>query len=214
VAASDSRVPIRWGQRPPSGLARLAARIRRLLGDAAPAEHETLPHLPLALQRTELGVAYLAAEGKRDHPRAAETATAAMERAAATAEWWPADIWGHRALWHFERAGMALEATRAARMIGDLRVTAGDPTSARRYYAEAISEARDLGAEHEEGLAALGLGRAELDRGDVMTARRLAAIAIDLLERSAAPADEVAEAEELRGSEKTVSGAGESEVAG
>ena len=87
---------------------------------------------------------------------------------------------------------MELAATRAARAIGDVRVAGGDPDSARRYYAEAISEARDLGAEREEGLAALGMGRAEMDRGNVTTARRLAAIAFDLLERGGAPAHEIA----------------------
>jgi hypothetical protein len=127
-----------------------------------------------------------------------------MERAVAAREWWPADIWGHRALWHFERAGMVLAATRAARLIGDLRVAAGDPASARRYYAEAISEARDIGAEREEGLAALGLGRAALELADVTMARRLAAIAIDLLQRSGAPSHEIAAAVELRGQEKEV----------
>lgn len=214
MTGTHDRVPIRWGERPPSPVARLLARLRRLVGDAPAEQHESLPRLPLALQRSELGVAYLAAEHARDHQRAATAATAAMERAVEEAAWWPADLWGHRALWHYERAGLALEATRAARLIGDVRSAAGDPDSARRYYAEAISEARDLGAEREEGLAALGLGRAELDRGDVTTARRLAAIAIDLLVRCSAPADEVAAARELRGSEKTVGGPGESEVAG
>ena len=57
--------------------------------------------------------------------------------------------------------------TRQARRIGDLRAAAGDPGSARRYYAEAIDEARDIGAEHEQGLAALGLGRSLLELGDV-----------------------------------------------
>jgi hypothetical protein len=128
-----------------------------------------------------------------------------MESSAAVAEWWPADIWGHRALWHFERASMELEATRAARMIGDLRSAAGDPLSARRYYAEAISEARDLGAEREQGLAALGMGRAEMDLADVTTARRLAQIAEELLERAGGPPDEIAAARELRGQEKEVS---------
>ncbi|MGH2457157.1 MAG: hypothetical protein ACRDHD_12980, partial [Candidatus Limnocylindria bacterium] len=116
-----------------------------------------------------------------------------------------ADIWGHRALWHFEQAGMELAATRAARLIGDLRAAAGDPTSARRYYAEAISEGRDIGAEREQGLAALGMGRAELDLGNVTTARRLAQVATELLERAGAPDDEVAAARELRGEEKEVS---------
>lgn len=118
--------------------------------------------------------------------------------------WWPADIWGHRALWHFEQDGMDLAATRTARLIGEVRVAGGDPASARRYFAEAISEARDIGAEREEGLAALGMGRAELDLGDVTTARRMAQIALDLLARSGAPADEVAAAQALRGEEKEV----------
>jgi hypothetical protein len=100
---------------------------------------------------------------------------------------------------------MELEATRAARLIGDLRSAAGDPASARRYYAEAISEARDLGAEREQGLAALGMGRASLDLSDVTTARRLAQIALELLERCGAPAEEVRAARELRGEEKEVS---------
>ena len=99
---------------------------------------------------------------------------------------------------------MDLAATRAARLIGDVRVAGGDPASGRPYYAEAISEARDIGAEREEGLAALGMGRAELELGDVTTARRLAQIALDLLGRSGAPAAEVAAAQELRGEEKEV----------
>lgn len=122
----------------------------------------------------------------------------------AAAAWWPADVWGHRSLWHFEQAGMELDAVRAARLIGDVRTAGGDPTSARRYYAEAISEARDIGAEREEGLAALGMGRSEMELGDVTTARRLAQIALDLLERSEAPPDEVTAARELRGEEKEV----------
>lgn len=147
---------------------------------------------------------YLAAEDDRDHRRAGVAATSAMEQAMAAGEWWPADIWGHRALWHFERAGLELAATRAARFIGDVRSAGGDPHSARRYYAEAISEARDLGAEREEGLAALGMGQAHLLFGDVTTARRMAQIAIDLLERCDAPAAEIAEARRLRGVEKPV----------
>jgi hypothetical protein len=107
-------------------------------------------------------------------------------------------------LWHFEQGSMDLAATRAARLIGDVRVAGGDPASGRPYYAEAISEARDIGAEREEGLAALGMGRAELELGDVTTARRLAQIALDLLGRSGAPAAEVAAAQELRGEEKEV----------
>jgi hypothetical protein len=39
---------------------------------------------------------------------------------------------------------------------------------------------------------------------DVTAARRLAGIAVDLLERCGAPADEVAAARELRGEEKEV----------
>jgi len=99
---------------------------------------------------------------------------------------------------------MELAATQAARFIGDVRVAGGDPGSGRRYYAEAISEARDIGAEREEGLAALGMGRAELELGNVTVARRLAAIAMDLLERSGAAAEELAAARELRGEEKEV----------
>jgi hypothetical protein len=90
-------------------------------------------------------------------------------------------------------------------LIGDLRWAAGDPASARRYYAEAVSEARDLGAEREQGLAALGMGRAALDLADVTTARRLAAIAEELLERAGAPGDELQAARDLRGEEREVS---------
>jgi hypothetical protein len=50
------------------------------------------------------------------------------------------------------------------------------------------------------------MGRAAMQLSDVTTARRLAAIAIDLLERCGAPAEEVAAARELRGQEKEVSG--------
>jgi hypothetical protein len=164
-----------------------------------------LPALPLPLRRGELAERYLAAESEADHPRAGAAATVALEEAVAVEAWWPADIWGHRALWHFERAGMELAATRAARTIGEVRWAAGDPASARRYYAEAISEARDIGAEREEGLAALGLGRAELDLGNVTVARRLGQIAIDLFERCEAPDSELAAARDLRGEEKEVS---------
>lgn len=101
---------------------------------------------------------------------------------------------------------MTLAATRQARLIGDIRVAAGDPAAARRYYAEAIGEARDLGAEREQGLAALGLGRAELDLGNVTAARRLASAAVDLLDRSEAAPEERAAARELRGEEKEVGG--------
>jgi hypothetical protein len=197
-----SRPPIRWGAKPQGLLAGITGRLRRLLTGSRPPTRESLPTLPLVLRRSELAVHYLVAEDDADHRRAGAAASNALAQAFASAEWWPADIWGHRALWHFEQAGMELAATRMARLIGDVRVAAGDPGSARRYYAEAISEGRDIGAEREEGLAALGMGRAELELGDVTTARRLAQIAIDLLERSGAPADEVGAARELRGEEK------------
>jgi hypothetical protein len=129
---------------------------------------------------------------------------AASDAAIAEEAWWPADAWAHRALWHFEQAGMALQAARQARRIGDLRAAAGDPASARRYYAEAIDEARDIGAEHEQGLAALGLGRSMLELGQVTHARRLAGAAVDLLDRSGAPADEVGAARALLGTEVAV----------
>jgi hypothetical protein len=196
--------PVRWGEPPPGRLAHWIARLRTTLGGRQPSPRQTLPSLPVALRRGELAAPYLAAEADGDHPRAGTAATSAMERAVAVADWWPADIWGHRALWHFEQAGMELAAARGARLIGDLRGAAGDPASARRYYAEAISEARDIGAEREEGLAALGMGRVALDLGDVTTSRRLAQIAIDLLERCEAPEVEVWAARELRGEEKEV----------
>ena len=196
--------PVRWGEPPPGLLPRTVARIRRLFGEPPPASPRALPELPLALRRAELAAPYLTAETAGDHPAAGLAATTAMERSAAAGEWWPADIWGHRALWHFERAGMALEATRAARLIGDLRTDAGDPLTARRYYAEAISEARDLGAEREQGLAALGMGRAAMDLSDVSTARRLAQMAEELLERAEAPPSEIAAARALHGEEKEV----------
>jgi hypothetical protein len=177
---------------------------RAFLSPPARRAAERLEPLPLAMRRGELAETYLFAQADGDHRRAASAATTAMEQAAAAGAWWPADVWGHRALWHFERAGMELAATRAARLIGDLRVAAGDPASSRRYYAEAISEARDIGAEREEGLAALGMGRAALQQSDVTTARRLAGIAEDLLVRCEAPHDEVAAARELRGEEKEV----------
>jgi hypothetical protein len=99
---------------------------------------------------------------------------------------------------------MTLEATRQARRIGDLRTAAGDPDTARRYYAEAIDEARDIGAEREQGLAALGLGRALLDLGEVTQARRMGGAAVTLLERSAAPAGELTAARDLLGTELSV----------
>jgi hypothetical protein len=197
--------PARWGEPPPGVLTRLATRLRTLFGTPqAPGGRAALPSLPLALRRSDLAAPYLAADAAHDDPAAAEAATTAMRRAEADHDWWPADIWGHRALWHYERAGMALEATRAARLIGELRSAAGDPGSARRYYAEAISEARDLGAEREQGLAALGLGRAAMDLADVTVARRLGAIAMDLLHRAGAPPEELQAARELRGIEKEV----------
>jgi tetratricopeptide (TPR) repeat protein len=201
---TGSRSRVVWGE-PPSGgfVPWLQSLFVRRPHPAA----EALPSLPLALRRGELAERYLAAEGEADHPRAGAAAIVALEEAVAIEAWWPADIWGHRALWHFERAGMELAATRAARTIGEVRWAAGDPASARRYYAEAISEARDIGAEREEGLAALGLGRAELDLGNVTVARRLGQIAIDLFERCGAPDAELAAARDLRGEEKEVSGA-------
>jgi tetratricopeptide (TPR) repeat protein len=197
--------PVHWGEPPPGPLARTLTRVRSLLGTPPLAARVSLPDLPVALRRSELAAPYLAAQAAGQHPDAAAAATTAMERAITQGEWWPADIWGHRALWHYERAGMELEATRAARLIGDLRSAAGDPASSRRYYAEAISEARDLGAEREQGLAALGMGRAALDLSDVTTARRLAQIALELLERCNAPAEEIDAARQLRGEEKEVS---------
>ena len=113
-------------------------------------------------------------------------------------------MWAHRAMWHFERADLTLQAARQARRIGDLRSAAGDPGSARRYYAEAIDEARDIGAEHEQGLAALGMGRAMLELGEVGTGRRLAGAAVDLLGRARAPAEEIEAARALLGTEVPV----------
>ena len=202
----DRRVqpPVRWGEPPPSLVTRLLGRLRALGGSTPRDPRTALRPLPLALRRSERAAPYLAADANGDDPQAAAAALTAMREAVQDADWWPADVWGHRALWHYERAGMELEAARAARLIGDVRWAAGDPASSRRYYAEAISEARDLGAEQEEGLAALGMGRAALDLSDVTTARRLGAIALDLLERAEAPVDELAAARELRGQEKPV----------
>jgi hypothetical protein len=187
-------------------VSKVVVRARVLAGGrgASTSGRRSLPELPVALRRGELAESYLAANAEADHDRAGAAATAAAQRALEDRAWWQADLWGQRALWHFEQGGMELAATRAARLIGDVRVAGGDPASGRRYYAEAISEARDIGAEREEGLAALGMGRAELELGDVTTARRLAQIAIDLLRRSGAPADEVSAARELRGEEKEV----------
>ena len=175
-----------------------------MLGIAAAQPRTALRDLPLALRRGELAEAYLSAERDADHRRAGAAAVTAMEGAIASGEWWAADIWAHRGLWHFEQAEMTLQATRQARRIGDLRSAAGDPGSARRYYAEAIDEARDIGAEHEQGLAALGLGRALLELGEVTTGRRLAGAAETLLARAGAPEVEMETARRLRGSELAV----------
>jgi hypothetical protein len=163
-----------------------------------------MPELPLALRRGDLATRYLGAERDGEHRSAAVVAVGAMDQALVAGDWWAADAWGHRALWHFERAEMALQAARQARRIGDLRVAAGDPASARRYYAEAIDEARDMGAEHEQGLAALGLGRAMLELGDVTAGRRLASAAVELLTRAGAPPAEIDEARGMRGTEVPV----------
>ncbi len=192
---------LRWGEH--RRLGRLLDRLRRRLPRRAD-DVERLPSLPATLRRGDLAGTYLSSARDADHRRAAAAALSASERAIAERAWWAADAWAHRALWHFERAQMGLHATRAARHIGDLRTMAGDPRSARRYYAEAIAEARDLGAEREEGLAALGLGRAELEMGNVTTARRLARISVGLLERCGAPVAEVQAARALRGEEKEV----------
>lgn len=193
-----------WGEAGPGVVRRIVARIRGLAPGAKDDDTDGLPELPLALRRGPLGAAYLALERDRDHPRAASAAVEAMKAAIRIEDWWPADLWAHRALWHFEQAQDTLEAIRQARRIGDLRAAAGDPASARRYYAEAIDEARDVGAEHEQGLAALGLGRSMLELGQVTQARRLAAAAVDLLDRSGAPDDDVAAARRLLGTEVPV----------
>jgi hypothetical protein len=185
------------------------ARAQTALGRSAATRTTGLPELPLAMRKGELAEAYLAAEREGDHRRAAAGAVAAMDRAVAAGDWWPADIWGHRALWHFERVDLTLQAARQARRIGDLRSAAGDPGSARRYYAEAIDEARDIGAEHEQGLATLGMGRAMVELGEVTAGRRLAGAAVDLLDRSRAPAPEIAAALALQGSEIPVGGTSE-----
>ncbi len=194
----------RWGEPKPSIVERLLARARAMLGATPTTPRAGLRELPLALRHGELAAGYLAAEREGDHRRAGAAATSAMERAVADGEWWAADIWAHRGLWHFEQAGLTLQAARQARRIGDLRSAAGDPHSARRYYAEAIDEARDIGAEHEQGLAALGMGRALLDLGEVTGGRRLAGAAETLLARAGAPEGEVETARRLRGSEVAV----------
>ena len=208
MSAGQRRAPA-WGQPRPSLIHRVLARARTALGVAPPPRLAGLPELPLVLRRGELAEAYLAAEGAGDHRRAAASAVASMERAIATQEWWQADVWGHRALWHFERADLTLQAARQARRIGELRSAAGDPASARRYYAEAIDEARDIGAEHEQGLATLGMGRALVELGEVTTGRRLAGAAVDLLGRARAPSGEIEAARALLGTEVPVGGESE-----
>jgi tetratricopeptide (TPR) repeat protein len=213
MTLSRTRAP-HWGEPRAGLLARIRDRLATMLGARPTSPRHGLPPLPVALRRTELAAPYLAAEQEGDHRRAGAAALQAMERGIVDEDWWPADTWGHRALWHFERADQALQAARVARRIGDLRTAAGDPGSARRYYAEAISEARDIGAEREEGLAALGLGRAALELGDVTTSRRLATISLDLLERSSAPQDERHAALALRGSERRVGAGQDPETSG
>ncbi len=164
-----------------------------------------LPELPVALRRSELAAPYLSAEAAADHPAAGsgghdrDGECRRRRRVVAGGHLGPS---GAVAL----RAG-GDGAGGDARGPADRRpaFAAGDPLSARRYYAEAISEARDLGAEREQGLAALGMGRAAMDLSDVTTARRLGQIAEELLERAAAPPNEIAAARELRGEEKEVS---------
>lgn len=196
-------LPVHWGAPPPGPWTRLTNWIRGMSASSAPAI-ATLPELPAVLRRSELAAPYLESERAGDHRRAGAAAMTAAEAAITSEAWWAADLWAHRAMWHFERGDLPLQATRAARRIGDLRVAGGDPASARRYYAEAISEARDLGAEREEGLAATGMGRAELDMGNVTASRRLAGIAVTLLERGNGAEGELAAARELQGDERSV----------
>jgi hypothetical protein len=205
VSASRRSTPA-WGEPGPPLLRRLLDRAFTALGAGRPQRTTGLPDLPLALRRGELADSYVTAERADDHRRAAASAVAAMERAIAAEDWWPADVWGHRALWHFERADLTLQAARQARRIGDVRSAAGDPASARRYYAEAIDESRDIGAEHEQGVATLGMARAMVELGEVTAGRRLAGAAIDLLERSRAPDGEIEAARALLGTEVPVGG--------
>lgn len=196
--------PPAWGEPAPGVLERFRSRVGRLLGRRSAPPTAGLRELPVRLRRGELAERYLAAEGEVDHRRAATVAAEAAERAMREGDPWAGDVWAHRALWHFEQAGMTLHAVRQARRIGDLRTAAGDAAGARRYYAEAIDEARDIGAEHEQGLASLGLGRALLDLGEVTGGRRLAGAAETLLLRTGAPAAEVEAARALRGPEIAV----------
>lgn len=193
-----------WGEPPPGPLDRLVAWLRRLTRAPSPAPRSGLRDLPLALRSGELAADYLAASRSGDHRRAGAASIAAMERAIEAADWWRADAWAHRALWHVERAELTLHAVRIARRIGDVRSAGGDPASARRYYAEAIDEARDIGAEREQGLASVGLGRALMELGDVTTARRLGRAATELLARSGAETGEIEAAAALAGTEKSV----------
>jgi hypothetical protein len=206
MGSGDARAHPRpsWGEPRHGTIASLVARARAALRIGRPAPPGGLPELPLALRRSELAAEYLDAERGSNHRRAGAAATGAMDRAVAEGDWWAGDVWAHRGLWHYEQAGMTLQATRQARRIGDLRSAAGDPASARRYYAEAIDEARDIGAEHEQGLATLGLGRALMELGEVTTGRRLGAAAETLLARSAAPQIELDNARRLRGAEIAV----------
>jgi hypothetical protein len=205
VTRLPARRSLAWGESAAqSPFERAASWLRGVLGKQPAPRLDRLPDLPVVLRRSPLAPPYLDAAEASDHRRAAAAASDASEQAITERAWWAADAWAHRALWHFERADMALAATREARRIGDIRVAGGDPAAARRYYAEAISEARDLGAEREQGLAALGLGRAEMALDSVTQARRLGSIAEELLVRAGAGADEIAAARELRGEEKAV----------
>lgn len=203
VHAPSRRRPA-WGEPPQGRLGRWLRRLRASLGEPERPPLAGLRELPVALRRGPLAPSYQEAAGGGDHARAATVAVEAMERAIEIGDWWPADVWAHRALWHFEQAGRTLEAARQARRIGDVRYAAGDPASARRYYAEAIDEARDIGAEQEQGLAAVGLGRALIELGEVSSARRLASAAMDLLARAGAPAAQIEEARMLQGDERAV----------
>jgi len=204
MGAEQPRRAPTWGEPAPGPVRRAIERIQAWFRSAPMAGPRPLRELPVALRHGPLAEVYLEAERSDDHPTAAEAASRAMDSAIAEEAWWPADVWAHRALWHFERAGLELEAIHQARRIGELRTAAGDAASARRYFAEAIDEARDLGAEREQGLATMGLGNALLDLGRVTEARRLGSAAIDLLVRAGAPEAEIAEARALLGREVPV----------
>src|SRR5206468_6172518 len=92
---AGDRARVVWGEPPPTGL---LTRLRSLLRPSTRPGPEALPALPLALRRGELAQRYLSAESGADHPRAGAAATTALEEAVAVEAWWPADIWGHRAL--------------------------------------------------------------------------------------------------------------------